>query len=416
MGSFSVGLIAAVLSAAPGNGGTFSFEGIRGEATTLSPRAFAAVGVDPSVEQFAEASGQAELRVRDRIDILNATYGDQAQFSARVRVGLDEYRIELRTVGAPPVEGGVRDLRLGFPIGGGVRSVPVVFGRTGIGFSRIAPARAAFALFGTARVVRNGLELERAAPIEVFALATGVHADDDTHRRLPAARAGDTELWVYVPSIRSPKVPNGYLLFVFEDVGLVFNGRPLPQVATVATEVQQVLPGYVPTVANLAELPVLQPPDFGGFAGDVTVTADNLPVGATATPRAVDPLNAQPATPLTRGGPILTETTRVGGPTVGATLPATPLPEGVPPLTTAAPPATPSTSPAQGPTVAPLNAGAAAPLPQTVTPLGATGATSGPGISTGAPVPGLTPGSAPGGAGTASTAPGAPTLLPSATP
>lgn len=381
MGAFT-GLL---LAAAVAQGGGFSFKGTEAGAKTTSSRAFVATGADPTVEQFEDAQGEAVLQVRDRVAIPAASYGDQGDFSARVRLGLDEYRIELIAVGAPPVVNEGRRLPFAFPTEGGVRLADVVFGRSGIGIPRTAPARSGIALFGTARIVRNGLVVDEAAPVQLLALATGVHADDDTHRRLRAARAGDNELWIYVPEIRSGLVPNRYLLVVFEDVALSVAGRSIRAFATVPTE-QAGVAGVVPSVENLAELTTLEPPAFEGFRADA-VTRDEVPADPIRPPRSVDPLNSAPSAPLPRSPDVVDDPLATNaGPIFSATQPASPLPQGITPGNAQTDVGIASvTSPANGPVVSPLNSTGAPPLFQTVTPLTATGAGFGPGITTAQP-------------------------------
>lgn len=377
MGALSTALLCAALAQA----GSISIPGTPASAWTTTSRAFAAVGRDASVEQFEDARGQAELTARDRIDVPQATYGDRGSFNAEVRLGLVDYRIELVTVGAPPyhrdengrlVQTGSRNI-FPFPTGGGVELGNVLFGRTGVGLLPLAPAQAGISLFGTARVIRDGIVVDEESPIEVIALATGVHADDETHRRLPAGREGDTELIVYLPQVASDLVPNHFLLFVFEDVAIEVAGQRLPQVATVPTEVVPP-PGVLPRIAALQNIPPLSGPNFQGFATS-PATQDNVPIGPSPTPSTPEPLNATPALPLPQGESLPnTATAQVQG--MGVSSPPPTLPVGITPLN-----ASPATNPT-APSVQPGNATAALPLPPTVQPLNSQPALTGPGTAT----------------------------------
>lgn len=360
MGAFTSLVAAAALAQAGG----FSFDGIQAEAETTGQNAFIATGADPSVQQFGEARGEARLVTEDRIGVPRATYGDKAQFAAVIRSGLVEYRIELLEAGAPPVDGEAQPPPFATPLEGGVRTSDVVFGRTGMGPAGMPPARSATSIFGRAQITRNGVVVDPAAPVQIHALATGVHADDDTRRRLPAARAEDTELIVYAPRIASDLVPNGYLLVTFEDVAISVAGRRVPSTGYVATSFE-LRPGTLPIVAELEDVPDLTPPNFAGFA-QAPAAVDVVPIPGTDAPGSPQALNATPAVPLPQTVDVLNEATVTDGPTVGATQEAVPLPP-----TPGALNAQPGTTGFGGavPGVQPLNATPATPLPPGVAPL-----------------------------------------------
>lgn len=367
---------AGLLAAAPAS---FSFDGVEAEAHAGSSRAFIATGPEATVDSFLEARGEARAEVRERINVPVATYGDQGRFEAELRAGVDSFRISLDVVGAPPsAEGAPRGLPFAVPIAGGVRLNQVVLGGTGMG-PRSAPARAAFVLFGRARIERNGVTIAEDAPVQILALATGVHADDDTHRRLPAARGGDTELIVYAPQLESGLWAQGYFYAVFEDVSLEYAGRSIPSEASVAVSGTGGA-GQLPEVAQLSDVPPLAPPAFEGFAE--AAAPDAVPLAALPFPETPQPLNATPATPLPETTDVPNTATGGAGPTTPATLPAVPLPQAIPPANTT-PDAVP---PPGGPTVPPANAAPATPLITTPSPAGATPGTSAPPATGTAPV------------------------------
>lgn len=378
------GISTVILVSALAQVGGFSFSGPTGEVETTSERAFIATGADPTVDAFTDARGAAELTLQDRVKVPSATYGDEARFRAQLRVGLDEYRISLTQVGADPK---ARSM-FGHPLGGGVAVDTRIFGQTGIGPPRQAPARAAFAVFGYARVVRNGLLVAERAPIQIFALATGIHADDDTHRRLREGRPRDLELVVYVPHIGSDLVPGNYLLATFEDVAIRLEGNALRAETNVRVE----QPGIVSIAPSRQNVP---PPLFEGFA-DSPETADGVPLVATPFPGTPQPLNADPALPFPDAVDPLATPTTTDTVSVGATQEALPLLDGVDPLnaTGAAPPTGTTATPA------PLNAQPALPFPQGVTPLNTVPDLVGTGVqgplpAGAAPVPAAPSGSAP---------------------
>jgi hypothetical protein len=346
-------LTTALLAQAPA-------EGVAGWARAVGNEAFVNVGADPSVDQSTAARGEARLEVRDRVDDARAPSGDEARFSATVVMGVDRFTVELLSVGAP--EGATPgDLGIAAPLQGGVRVGPVVFGATGLGPPGMAAARAAISVVGVGRVSQNGRVIAARTPLQVFALAAGIHADDDTARRLPLARWGDQELVVYLPRVQSDQLP-GYLLAVFENPVIAVADSELPGVARIGvTESQRPTGGAVALGAGLPGLDAVTPPDFRGALGDLALTPPaTLP--AVPLPRTVDPANAAPAIPfpapvgLPARAPLLDPTADP------VTLPAVPLPAGIPPA---------GTTPLPGgapPSPAPANAAPATPLPQGIPP------------------------------------------------
>ncbi|MGA9521735.1 MAG: hypothetical protein WBV82_09735, partial [Myxococcaceae bacterium] len=256
---------------------------VEASARTSTPRAFVATGGDPTAESFVDALGQASVQVIDRVDQRDAPVGDAATMSATARVGVDIWRITSQSVGQPQN-----------PVGGGVRVGELVFGRTGQPFRGAPAAVSAFSLLGTARVELNGRVVAEDAPLQVFALTTGVHADDDTHRRMRNARAGDLELLVLLPQLPRDVSPNGFLMLVYEDVEIEVQSHSVPSAR------------YVPTVSPLNPEDIgndpfgLRAPEFreaarSPAAGDLVPL---LPVALIATPR---PLNSAPAQTLIQG-------------------------------------------------------------------------------------------------------------------
>ncbi len=330
-------------------------EPIEASARTLSPSAFLAIGDDPSSEMFAEGQGSASVEVTDRVDQPQAPQGDSATMSATIRVGVDVWRVTSTSVGQPS-DSAAAGFAFGFPVQGGVRVGDLVLGRTGIPFKGAAAAIAAFSLFGTARVEHNGQVVAEGAPLEVVALTTGVHADDDTHRRMRNARAGDLELLVFVPQLPRGATPNGFLLMTFEDVALDVQNHSVPSAR------------YIPTVSPLNPEDVgndpfgLKAPAFRSAARS-PASADLvplLPVGLIATPR---PLNAAPAQTLIQGIDVVQGSPiPLHGGAVDPSRPADTLPQGiavlhdspVPLIGGAADPSRPAETLIQG--IAPLNA------------------------------------------------------------
>lgn len=373
-------LATGALAAAPES---FSFEGVEARASSTSPSAFVANGPDPTVDAFVDAVGDVTVDVRDRVNAPVATYGDRGTFEADLRVGVDTFRITLETVGAPPAvdaQGNARAEGLPFavPLAGGVRLNAIALGYSGIG-PRSAPARAAFVVFGHARVELNGRPIADRAPAQIIALATGVHADDGTHRRLPGARRGDTELIVFVPRVDPSQWAPGYLYAVFEDVAVEVGGTRLPSEPSVAVSVGAGGP-VAPVVAELAAIPQLPAPQFEGFAeAAVPGTAPLAAVPLTTTPQ---PSNAAPATPLPPGSAVLTTPAPTGGPSVSPTQPAVPLPSTVAPAN-----AQPGAAPAVGGSgIPPANAQPATPLIPTPAPAGSAPGTAAPPPTGTAPV------------------------------
>ncbi len=275
---------------------------VKASARTRAARAFLATGGDPTAESFVDGLGEASIHVIDRVEQQGAAHGDAATMSATVRVGVDVWRITSQSVGQVqgPVEGGVRLSLRGAPA-----------------------AIAAFSVFGTARLEHNGRVVAEGAPMQVFALTTGIHADDDTHRRMRNARAGDLELLVLLPQLPQGVTPNGFLLVVYEDIDIEVQNHSVPSAR------------YIPTVSPL------NPEDLGGdpfglkapafkeaarspASGDLVPM---LPAGLIATPR---PLNSAPGQTLVQGIDVEqgSPSPLLGG-AVDPSIPAGSLPQGI---------------------------------------------------------------------------------------
>jgi hypothetical protein len=298
---------------------------IEASATTTTPRAFLAIGDAPESEYFADGLGDASVKVQDKCG--------NCSLDASLRVGVDTWRVQLESAG---------EVRIG----------GLVLGRSGYPFRGAAAAISAFTLTGAARVEHNGSVVSLNAPVVVLALVTGIHADDDTHRRMPEARAGDVELVVMVPQLPRSAVPNGFLLMTWEDVDIRVQNQVVPSAK------------FVPTVNGLQDavaVPTMPGPDFRGAAtSDAAGDLIPLPtVGLNSTPQ---PLNSAPATPLALGiSPLQGAPTPLIGGAVDPSVPAVPLSQGIAVLQSAPTPlsggAGTPTAPASPliPGIAPLN-------------------------------------------------------------
>ncbi len=362
-----------------------------GSATASGTDVFLNRGPDASVDDWEAVRGDASLTVTDLDQRPRAVRGDEATLTLTLRSGVDRFSLELTDVGLPEEMPPARlgELGVSGPVQGGVMLWPEVFGHTGFGPPSLPSARAAVALVGVARVTHNGRVVEEATPVQVFALATGVHADDDTNRRLPAARWEDAELLVYAPVVRSELLP-GYLLAVFESPRIEVMGRLVPNLPVVPVTQSQLAVGgggaagfgsQFPADASTQGSGNVPPPDFAGAEADLPRSVDpSLP--AVPLPDTVAPVNAERALPLPAapevdvGGPALdTPPSTAATASTTATPDAVPLPQTVAPLN-----ATP-VAPGVTPLPAPVNAAPAIPLP--------------PGIPPANALPAATPGAAP---------------------
>ncbi|RKH40051.1 hypothetical protein [Corallococcus sicarius] len=283
-------LLSGVLAAGPGGDG-FTFEGREASAGTEQPDGYFIQGPLPFSDLSERGTGQASLSVEDRVGMATATFGDQAQLSARLRVGGVDYRIELTQAGFPPVQAMARAPAGPLPrppphaIGGGVLMGTPLYGESGIGWRATTRAHAAMAVWGIGSVWRNGALLTDSALVHAAALDAGTFADDDTRRLLREARPGDAELVVVVWNLPQQQEPRGFVQFLFDNVSIRVDGATVPSVAVVPTT------GQLP--ASLANL---------------------TPVAPTAFPAAVAPVSAPRFAPATQGtgGSGTAGTTRVG--------------------------------------------------------------------------------------------------------
>ncbi len=317
-----------------------------GSATASGSDVFLNRGLDPSADDWEGVRGEVSLQVRDLTRQPRALRGDEAELTLTIRSGVDRFTLELTETGVP--EGAAASPASAFgvraPVRGGVLLWPEVFGSTGMGPPALPIARAAIALFGVARVTHNGRVLEEAAPVQVFALASGVHADDATNRRLPAARWDDAELIVFAPRVRSDFLP-GYLLAVFESPRIEVMGRTVPNAPEVPVTASQLAVGGggAAGLVPFEEVPGqdgVTPPDFAGAEADLPLSVDPS-LEAVPLPETARVANAERAAPLP-DAPVVD----VGGPRLD--------------------------TPAQGLSSRPANSSAAAPLPQGVAPLNST--------------------------------------------
>ncbi len=333
------------------------------QASSAGGEVFLSTGADPSVDQSQNARGEASLEVRDRTDDPKALHGDAVRFSATLREGVDRFTVEVTQAGVPDGTD-LRLLGVAAPLRGGVQVGPVVFGRTGLGPVGLPPARAAIAVVGVGRVLHNGRVIAQRAPVQIFALAAGIHADDDTHRRLPAARAQDTELVVYVPSVPSDVLP-GYLLAVFENPAISIRDQQVPRLAQVpVTQTQVSTGGGGGFLSGTDASTELAPPLFEGARDELPLTVPGA-IPAVPLPASPAPLNAAPARPLLPTPPPGQAPLLAPAAPIGVTLPVTPLPVGIPPANA-------QTGPNGAPSLPqPLNAAPAAPLPPGIPPANA---------------------------------------------
>ncbi|MCE9666834.1 hypothetical protein LY474_03315 [Myxococcus stipitatus] len=442
-GPLTTFLLSGILAAAPGG---FTFEGRTASARTEQPDGFFIQGPLPFTDLAESGTGSATLDVQDRVDLPEATYGDQAAFSATFRLGATEYRVELSQAGFPPLQRFQPAPSQPLPappphtIGGGVLLGVPLYGDSGLGWAAMTRTHAAIAVWGVGSVWRNGHLLTDAAFVHVAALDAGAFADDDTHRLLRQARFEDTELVVLVWNLPARVEPRGFVQFVFEDVSIDLDGRSLPWVAVVEnTGNITVDPRWltpVPPSAYAGGIPVLSSPEFAATGGSgvtgtpagtmrVSVGGATTASGAAASPLPVEPQVTSGAfpTPQPRSPPV----NITGVPTVTA-VPSTtatagsfsvvPLSQGnfnafsgtaqvspgilatAPPLNSSA--VTPSNGLLAAP--APITASPATPLFGAPTPLNATPA---------APLPGSpAPGNVAAGASPVAPAPAAPAAAP----
>jgi hypothetical protein len=178
------------------------------------------------------------------------------------------------------------------------------------GLDGAVPARALFALHGTARLWRDGQEFG-AFVTQIYALRAGTHVDDATHALQPAARDGDLELeWLVL-------LPSGTVLrFFFDDVRL--EGSGAAQVGQ-SPALEGTAPPNVGLTALTAPVQSPAPPRAGIFPVERSAIRVRNALPATPLPGVPAPANAAPASPLPR-------TVEVGSGRLFLPLPTTPSP------------------------------------------------------------------------------------------
>lgn len=284
--------MAGLLAAAPSGG--FTFEGVQASARTTSSAGYFAQGITPYPNIYERGTGSATLTAEDRVGAWGATYGDKGRVEAEFRLGGTQYRVELTQPGFPPQQAGGRTvaLRPGFPVAGGVLLDHGLNGASGLGWMATTPVHAAAVVWGVGSVWRNGQLITDTAMIQAAALSHGSHADDETHRILAAARAGDTELDVLVWNLPQSAEPRGFLQFSFDEVEIELNGRPVNSVAVVPS-VQGMESGASAAATGgfggnglfVTPTPIPTPGQGTGGAGfDVTVPSETGTPGGPVTP------------------------------------------------------------------------------------------------------------------------------------
>jgi len=285
---------------------------------------------------------------------------DTGQVEARLRVGVDEYVIRMTQVGAAQ------------PVHGGVVTRAAVHGASGLGYSFMTPSRAAAAVWGVGEVSLNGKVISRTAEIYAEALVQGAHADDETHRILRDARAGDAEVNVIATGLPTDVVPLGYVELDFEDVQISIDGEPVQSLASVPNEAAGnqalgSLAGVSAGTVNALGLPASALTPGSASGGSAAPPPQNPALDTAQLLQSAPPLGVTPAP--------LGATAGQGTLSTAAALPTTPQPLGTPGLLNAgAPlPGTPAPLGASVPVMsaspAPLNAAPALALPSTPAPL-----------------------------------------------
>ncbi|KFE64615.1 hypothetical protein [Hyalangium minutum] len=304
-----------LLAAAPSGG--FTFEGIQASARTTSPVGYFAQGTTPYPNIYERGTGSATLTAEDRVPAWGATYGDKGRVEAEFRLGQAQYRVELTQPGFPPQQasGGSPAPRPSFPVAGGVLLDHDLNGASGLGWMATTQVHAAVVVWGVGSVWRNGQLITDTALIQAAALSHGSHADDETHRILAAARAGDTELDVLVWNLPQSAEPRGFLQFSFDDVEIELNDRPVNSVAVVPNVQGVESGGVVPVTGGfggngifVAPTPAPAPGQgVGGSGFDVTAPPQTGTPGGPVTP----------VSPGTLGGPASANLGATPGVSVG---------------------------------------------------------------------------------------------------
>jgi hypothetical protein len=332
--------------------GGVSFSGTKVSASDKNGSAFVMTGVDPTADEWRPTLGHVSLSVDDRVEMPNATFGDQGTLHAEVRdADGDSWTVDLDRPGFPvragqpasPVRGWLR-----FPMAGGVLTDTDLQGFTGVGLLRGPQVHAAAAVWGEGTVRLNGQVVTEHALVEADALTAAAHSDDGTFRTLREARPGDAEVVVYVANLPVQSAPRGFLLFGFEDVDVSVGGSAVASQLTVPNSGQSPTEITAPTGPVNAASPVLGVGGSGSAgtsssagntaAANGTFSSPGIPAsptvannGQTTTPLVPTPTpsNAGAATPLPQT------------PAPANSAPATPLPTSPTPITGTAVPSTP---------------------------------------------------------------------------
>lgn len=307
------GLVGLMLLAQVGG---VSTQGISVSASDTDGHAFWMTGLDPTADEWQPTLGSVSLEAEDRVQLPGATYGDRATVQAEVRDGGDTWTVELTQPGFPPAPSGEPSaLRSGLPFSlfGGVLTNADLQGFTGLGLLRGPQVHAAAVVWGEGTVLLNGQVVTEHALIEVDALSSAGHADDQSFRTLRNAREGDAEIVVFATRLPTAQVPRGFLLFGFDDVRISIGGQAVASQRVVPSTGAEG-PGAPSGPVNAASpLPMSGVGGSGSGIGAPSSSAGgefsspgipasppvlNNGTNVTPTPETPPPLNAAPATPL----------------------------------------------------------------------------------------------------------------------
>jgi hypothetical protein len=240
---------------------------------------------------------------------------------AEFRLGELQYRVELTQPGFPLAQApGTAPARPpaprpGFPVEGGVILDRDLNGNSGLGWTATTRVHAAVAVWGIGSVWRNGQLLTDSAVMQIAALSHGAQADDDSHRTLAAARAGDTEFHVLVWNLPLSAEPRGFIQFSFDDVEIELGGQPVKAVAVVPNVTGLEPGGAMATFGGVGQngsfvppSPIPQPGQGTGGSG----------FNFTAAPQTGTPGGpVTPVSPGTLGGPASPNPFAIPGVSVG---------------------------------------------------------------------------------------------------
>lgn len=343
---------------------SLAFAASEASAVTTESRGYFNTGPAPYADYYQLGDGQVTLTVVDRVVTPSAYEGDSATFDFRFRVGAQEYRVELASVGLPQ-DAPLLPALAGQPVFGGVALDILVHGNAPVGSWATTQALAAIAVWGRGRIYLGGQLVTDQAFVTVMALSLGTHADDETHRLLPEARPGDHELLVLATHLPTDVIPKGFLQFEFERVQITLRGEGLPE--------EPLLPNVTPRlpeevgVSLLSRRAATQYPGIGASAPTSAAPA----VEIAPTVAVIEPLGAAPAAPLVPT--VLPANTAAAAAIPQAVEPANAAPATALPTTESPSNAAPAT--ALPTTVPPGNAAPATPLPATTPPANAAPAT-----------------------------------------